>query len=163
MLSTENLYEIMWGDCTASDYIMAVAPPSALKFVQVDHKERCYIVNCNEKAYSRGGVVGHWIAIIVARGIHGEAGDDKSAEIDAVEIFDSLGSAKEYSKDLIAFTSKFKSCKVYSKLLSDSNCGYYALTYAYYRARKYAPEKTVDIITSISNIKEHCEKLYATQ
>jgi len=169
MLNTESIYEMIWRDPPTSDYVLAVAPPSALKFIQSDHKERCYIVNCyddDDKMYSRVHA-GHWFVIVVhpdeESGKIRERGGmqtKKKKKNSRVEVFDSLGSGKEYNKDIIDFISKFECCTVYSKLLDISNCGYYALVYAHYRARKYGPSETVAIIEQIANVKEYCLSLF---
>ena len=45
-MNTNQLYDILWRDSTASSYVMAIVPSNALKYINSDRNERCYIVNC---------------------------------------------------------------------------------------------------------------------
>lgn len=44
-MKTQDIYEMMWNDEKTSDYVMAVAPSKALKYISPDQRERCYIIN----------------------------------------------------------------------------------------------------------------------
>ena len=162
-MNTNQLYQLLWNDSTASSYVMAIIPSNALRYVRADRCERCYIVNCNENSYLRGDI-GHCMVLT----IHGDRDEDvklkkkkKNEEPSLVEVFDSLGE-RTYNTEMNAFMSKFKCCRVYSKHLSSTHCGYYVLLYAYYRSRKYSSSCTINILSEISDVKSHCLRLYST-
>ena len=161
MLTTGELYELLWKDSLTSKYVMAVVQPSALKYISADHKQRCYIVNCNEKAYSHLNV-GHWFILTVGEAHFGRSRGSKVQKYETVdvEVFDSQGVLKEYNKDIKTFIKQFGRVKVYSKHISDCDCGYYSLIYAYYRSRGYDAETVVNILTDTRNVKDTCLKLF---
>ena len=161
MLTTTEMYEILWKDNTASQYVMAVVQPSALKYISADSKERCYIVNCNEKAYSHLNV-GHWFVLTVG-GAHFYKDSEMlryKRKMTCAEVFDSQKTLEEYNKDIKTFIHKFDNVKVYSKYVSDCNCGYYSLMYAYYRSRGYNAETVVNILTDANDVKAECLSLF---
>ena len=85
----------------------------------------------------------------------------KNDDSSLVEVFDSLGE-QTYNDEMTTFMTKFKHCIVHSKYLSGTDCGYYALLYAYYRSRKYSPRYILNILREMSDVKRHCLLLFKT-
>lgn len=189
MLCTDELYENLWMDEITSNYVMAVLPSKALKFIHADRHERCYIVNFSEenKVYSRGdgdfsegdGHVGHWLVLTV-HGLHATTTTvtrEKELEqernplrrielrdkLAVVEIFDSLGPRNTYNEEITDFISKFGSSVIHSQFLSKRNCGFYTLLYTYYRSRAFTPKVGLEILTKMkeSDVSRCCRQLYA--
>lgn len=167
MLSTDEIYELLWRDRTASAFVMAAMPSKGLKYIHSSAQDCFYIVNSSEKAYSHGDV-GHWLVLIV-RG-HGFSRTDKRGQtredldkMTNVEIFDSLGSERTYNEDIMTFISKFGSCNTYSKWLSNSQCGFYSLLYVYYRARNCKQERVLNILAGIEDPRTECLRLYTVK
>ena len=157
-MNTNELYEILWNDKTASSYVMAIIPSRALSYVKADGRERCYIVNCNENSYLRGEV-GHWMILT----IHGNSREKrklKSEDSSLLEVFDSLGE-RTYNEEITAFMSTFKSHITCSGYLASTHCGFYALAYAYYRSRQYEPSCILKMFKEITDVKSHCLMLYS--
>ena len=156
-MNTAEIYELLWNDLKTSSYIMAVIPSEALPYVKPDNRKRCYIVNtmarkkCDSPLGTPGALgglrKGHWLLIVV---IHGEV----------VELFDSLGQDETWNGDIMTFINHHGYINVNSHILSSTLCGYYCLTYAYYRARGFEIVEVLDILKNTQDVESLCLTLF---
>lgn len=146
-MNTWSMYELLWKDIKSSAFVMAVMPSTGLNHVRSDSKERCYIINVRGRHSPSRMVFGHWIVLVT---VHGRA----------VEVFDSLGPQGFYNKDIKTFFSKYGHQSINTVLLDTKNCGFYCLAYVYYRSRGVNPEKVLNILKSMQDIKNECQSLF---
>lgn len=158
-MNPTDIYKLLWNDKRSSDYVMAIGPDAAMRYISPDEGgDSCYIIRVDSPKIckdSPGGFarddsgVGHWVLLVMTH--------------DCVEFFDSLGFVElcTYGEEMRRFSEKYKCLRVNDVTLDTVNCAEYCLVYSYYRSRGESSEVVVKRLKNLRcSIKRECRRLY---